>query len=203
MASIILIRHGQTEWNREARFRGRVDIDLDETGAKQAEAAAERIAQWEVAAIYSSPQKRAIATAEVIAKRLGLTVEPLDGIDDMDFGRWQGLSIAEVEEKYPKLFDLWRHSPERLRIPEGESMEDVQRRVIATIDDLVARHENETVVLVSHRVVCKVLLCSLLGLDNSHFWQIAQDATAINLFEIRGGRATVMLLNDTCHLRAL
>ncbi|MBE0415636.1 MAG: histidine phosphatase family protein [Dehalococcoidia bacterium] len=203
MASIILIRHGQTEWNREARFRGRVDIDLDETGAKQAEAAAERIAQWKVAAIYSSPQKRAIATAEVIAKRLGLTVEPLDGIDDMDFGRWQGLSIAEVEEKYPKLFDLWRHSPERLRIPDGESMEDVQRRVIATIDDLVARHENETVVLISHRVVCKVLLCSLLGLDNSHFWQIAQDATAINLFEISGGRATVILLNDTCHLRAL
>lgn len=203
MARIVLIRHGQTEWNREERFRGRVDIDLDEMGFRQAEAAAQRIAQWEVAAIYSSPLKRALATAGIIAKRLGLSVEPLDGINDMDFGVWQGLSVSEVREKYPELFDLWRYSPQRLKIPGGESLEDVQNRVDATINDLAARHENETVALVTHRVVCKVLLCHLLGLDNSHFWQIAQDATAINTFEVRGGIPTVRLINDTCHLRAL
>jgi len=203
LARIVLIRHGQTEWNREERFRGRVDIDLDEMGFRQAEAAAQRIAQWEVAAIYSSPLKRALATAGIIAKRLGLSVEPLDGINDMDFGVWQGLSVSEVREKYPELFDLWRYSPQRLKIPGGESLEDVQNRVDATINDLAARHENETVALVTHRVVCKVLLCHLLGLDNSHFWQIAQDATAINTFEVRGGIPTVRLINDTCHLRAL
>jgi broad specificity phosphatase PhoE len=203
LARIVLIRHGQTEWNREERFRGRVDIDLDEMGSRQAEAAAQRIAQWEVAAIYSSPLKRALATAGIIAKRLGLPVEPLDGINDMDFGVWQGLSVSEAREKYPDLFDLWRYSPQRLKIPEGESLEDVQNRVDATINDLAARYENETVALVTHRVVCKVLLCHLLGLDNSHFWQIAQDATAINTFEVRGGIPTVRLINDTCHLRAL
>jgi len=203
LARIILIRHGQTEWNRDERFRGRVDIDLDEMGLRQAEAAAQRIAQWEVAAIYSSPLKRAMTTAEIIANRLGLTVEPLEGINDMDFGVWQGLSIGEVKENYPEFFDLWRYSPQRLKIPEGESLEDVQNRVAATIDDLVAKYENGTVALVTHRVVCKVLLCHLLGLDNSHFWQIAQDATAINLFEVRGGITTVRLINDTCHQRGL
>ncbi|KPJ51975.1 MAG: hypothetical protein AMJ37_03800 [Dehalococcoidia bacterium DG_18] len=203
MARIILIRHGQTEWNREERFRGRVDIDLDETGLRQAEAAARRIAQWEVAAIYSSPLKRAMTTAEIIANRLGLPVKPLEEINDMDFGAWQGLSIAEVKEKYPELFDLWRYSPQRLRIPEGESLEDVRNRVAAAIDDLVAGHENGTVAVVTHRVVCKVLLCHLLGLDNSHFWQIAQDATAINIFEVKGGIATVRLINDTCHQRGV
>jgi broad specificity phosphatase PhoE len=121
----------------------------------------------------------------------------------MDFGRWQGLPIADVKEKYPELFDLWRYRPEQLKIPDGESLEDVRKRVVATIDDLAAKHEDETVALVTHRVVCKVLLCHLLGLDNSHFWQIAQDATAINLFEMWDGRCTVRLINDTCHLRAL
>ncbi len=203
MARIIFIRHGQTEWNRDERFRGRVDIALDEAGLRQAEAAAQRIARWEVAAMYSSPLKRAMTTAEIIANRLGLRVEPLDGINDMDFGLWQGLSIGEVKEKYPELFDLWRYSPQRLQIPQGESLEDVRNRVAATIDDLAARHENDTVALVTHRVVCKVLICHLLGMDNSHFWQIAQDATAINTFEVRGGISTVRLINDTCHVRGL
>lgn len=203
MSRIILIRHGQTEWNREERFRGRVDIDLDEVGFRQAKAAAEWVASWEVAAIYSSPLKRAMATAEAIAARLGLPVEMLEGLNDMHFGVWQGMPITEAEEKYPQMFDQWRYSPERLRIPEGESLEDVQNRVVATLDDLVAKHQNETLALVTHRVVCKVLLCYLLGLDNSHFWQIAQDATAINLFEVWDRRFTVKLINDTCHLRAL
>lgn len=203
MARIILVRHGQTEWNRQERFRGWVDIDLDETGLRQAEAAAERVARWEVAAIYSSPLRRAMDTAQIIANRLSLPVVPLEGINDMNFGIWQGLSIGEVKENYPELFDLWRYSPQRLEIPQGESLEDVRKRVVATIDDLTARHEGSTVALVTHRVVCKVLLCHLLGLDNSHFWQIAQDTTAINLFEITEGKATVTLLNDTCHLRAL
>jgi len=203
LARIILVRHGQTEWNREERFRGRVDIDLDEVGVRQAKAAADRLAQWGVAAIYSSPLKRAMATAEAIAERLGLAVQTLDGINDMHFGVWQGLSVAEARKDYPELFELWRRSPEQLRIPEGETLDDVQKRAVATINDLVAKHEDETVALVTHRVVCKVLLCHALGLDNSHFWQIAQEATAINLFEIRGGRITVSLINDTCHLRNL
>lgn len=203
MLRIILIRHGQTEWNRQERFRGWVDIDLDEMGIRQAEAAAPRIVQWEVTAIYSSPLKRAMATAQIIANRLSLPVAALEGINDMNFGIWQGLSIEETKGNYPELFDLWRYSPQSLQIPQGESLEDVRKRVVATIDDLTSRHQNATIALVTHRVVCKVLLCHLLGLDNSHFWQLAQDATAINLFEINEGKATVTLLNDTCHLRGL
>ena len=203
MTRFILVRHGQTEWNRFERFRGRVDIDLDETGLRQAEAVADKITRWEVKAIYSSPLKRSMTTAQIVVHRLGLEVQPLEGINDMDFGRWQGLSIAEVREQYPELFDLWRFSPERLKIPEGETLEQVRTRVAACVDEVAAKHDGETVALVSHRVVCKVLLCYLLGLDNSHFWQIAQDATAINVFEVWEGRFTLWLLNDTCHLRVL
>ena len=203
MTRFILVRHGQTEWNKFERFRGRVDIDLDDTGLKQADAAAEKIARLEVKAIYASPLKRAMTTAQIIAHPLGLEVQPLEEINDMDFGLWQGLSIAEVREQYPELFALWRLHPERLEIPEGETLEQVRNRVAACIDELAAKHDGEIVALVSHRVVCKVLLCHLLGLDNSHFWQIAQDATAINIFEVSLNRFTVWRINDTCHLRDL
>lgn len=202
MARFILIRHGQTEWNQKERFRGWVDIDLNETGIRQAEAAAPRVAQWDVAAIYSSPLKRTMTTAEIIARPHGIPVAPLEGIIDMNFGAWQGLSIDEVERNYPDLFKLWRYSPERLEIPQGDSLEDVRKRAAAAVDDLAARHNDAMVVLVSHRVVCKVLLCHLLGLDNSHFWRIEQDTAAINLFEINEGYTTVTLINDTCHLNA-
>ena len=141
MTRFILVRHGQTEWNRFERFRGRVDIDLDETGLMQAEAAAEKIARWEVKATYSSPLKRAMTTAQIIAHRLGLEAQPLEEINDMDFGLWQGLSISEVREQYPELFGLWRLHPEGLKIPEGETLEQVRNRVAACIDELAARHD--------------------------------------------------------------
>lgn len=201
MTRFILIRHGQTRWNRLQRFRGRVDIDLDRTGVRQAEAAAGRVARWEVKAVYSSPLKRAMRTAGIIARGLGLPVQPLEGVNDMDFGEWQGLPVSEARKRHPELFELWRFSPQRLQLPGGESLEDVRGRVVATIDELAASHEDQTICVVSHRVVCKVLLCHLLGLDNSHFWQIAQDATAINVFEVWQGRLVVRLVNDTCHLR--
>ena len=203
MTRFVLIRHGQTGWNKEARFRGRIDIELDETGMRQAEAVAARLANCEATAVYSSPLKRAMATAEPIGRHLNLQVVPLEGINDMNFGNWEGRSIDDVKEQNKELFDLWRYSPDKLSIPGGETLDDVRQRVAATVDDLAAKHENDNVLLVTHRVVCKVLLCHLLGLDNSHFWQIAQDTTAVNRFQVVGGRSTVTLINDTCHLRGL
>ncbi len=202
MARVILVRHGQTGWNKQERFRGWADIDLDDTGRRQAEAAARRVSQqWGVTAIYSSPLKRALATAQALADTAGLEVVPVEGIIDMKFGVWQGMSIADVKESYPEQFDLWCNRPEILAIPDGETLEDVRRRSVATIEGLAAKHGGETIAAVTHRVICKVLLCHLLGLDNSHFWQIEQDTTAINVFELEEGKPTVHLINDTCHLK--
>jgi probable phosphoglycerate mutase len=200
LTNFILVRHGQTGWNKQERFRGWVDVDLDDEGIKQAKAAAQRVVRWQVDAVYSSPLKRAMSTAQVIAKHFNVPVTPLDGITDMNFGDWQGLAIQEAREKFPEQFDFWLNSPHRLQIPGGETLEDVRRRAVATIEELAARHEDDTIAVVTHRVVCKVLLLSLLGLNNSHFWQIAQDTTAVNAFEIYEGRTAVTLINDTCHL---
>lgn len=201
MTRLVVVRHGRTEWNRVERFRGRVDIDLDEVGIKQAEAAAERIAKLQAAAVYSSPLRRAMTTAEIIARRSNLEAKLLPGLIDIDFGDWQGLSPDEVAARNNELYSKWLGSPHLVEFPGGESLAMVRERASSAVDSLITQHPAETVILVSHKVVCQVLVLILLGLDNSHFWEITQDVCAINLFEVRNGVPSALFLNDTCHLK--
>ena len=202
MTRFILVRHGQTAWNRDERFRGRFDLLLNETGLRQAYAAAIHLKEYPVAAIYASPLKRTLETAKVIANQLGLPVKPLEGLIDIDFGKWQGMSATEAAKNNGKLLKTWLEQPHKMKFPGGESLEIVRQRVTGAVEMLAAKHPDQTVILVSHMVVCKVLLCAMLGLDNSHYWQVGQDVCAINRFEVRDGVASVSLINDTCHLRS-
>jgi broad specificity phosphatase PhoE len=200
LTRLVVVRHGRTEWNRVERFRGRADIELDEVGMKQAEATASRIAEWPVSAVYSSPLRRASTTAEILARRFDLEVEFMPGIIDIDYGEWQGLSPDEAAAKDGGLYSRWLKSPHKAKFPGGETLAQVRARVASAVDGLITQHPRETIALVSHKVVCQILILSLLGADNSHFWQIAQDVCAVNLFEVRGGVPAALLLNDTCHL---
>jgi broad specificity phosphatase PhoE len=197
------VRHGQTEWNLVERFRGRADLSLDETGRRQAEAAASSLKNQQVAAIYSSPLRRALQTADAIAKQLKLLVQPLEGLIDLDLGSFQGLSAEEAREKDSKLLTMWLEQPHLVQFPQGESLDIVRQRVLGAVDELAAKHKEQTVILVSHKVVCHVLMCAMLGLDNSHFWQVRQDVNAINIFELRDGVPLIISVNDTCHLKSL
>lgn len=205
MTRIILARHGQTEWNIGAgtgeRFRGRVDLPLDDTGLAQAHALAERLADLPIVAVCSSPLKRAMETARPTARQLGLPVQPLPGIIDINYGDWQGLSPAEVAKVYPGLYWRWLEKPHRVKFPSGESLRQVRLRGMAALKQVAARHDDRVVLLVAHQVVNKVLVCAMLGLDNSHFWRIRQDNGCINVFEHQDGIFTAVLINDTCHLR--
>ena len=197
------MRHGRTEWNREERFRGRADIALDEMGLKQAAAAALNLRNRQVVAIYSSPLRRALQTADIIANQLNLQVQPLEGLIDIDFGRWQGLSGGEATKQDGRLFQMWLEQPHLVHFPGGQGLDTVRQNVLAVVDELSAKHDEQTVILVSHKVVCQVLMCAMLGLGNSHFWYVGQDVNAINVFEIRDGAPLVTLVNDTCHLKNL
>jgi len=202
MAEIIIARHGQTEWNVGEVFRGTIDIDLDETGTKQAELLAEYLSLREIEAIYSSPLRRALRTAQAIARRHNLEVQVAPGLVDLNFGRWQGRSHQEVRSEYRELYEQWMKSPHRVTMPDGESLDDVRRRVLGLVDEVIARHKGR-VVLVSHRVVNKVLICALLGLDNSHFWNIRQDTCGTTTFVYQDGRFILTEHNNTCYLAPL
>lgn len=203
MARFILIRHGQTKWNRVEKYRGRTHLALNKTGRRQAEAVALSIKELPISAIYTSPLKRAIDTANILSKHTGVPVQILGGLIDIDYGGWQGLSPREVVKQDSELYTKWLKLPHEVRFPNGESLGDVRVRAIAAVEELVPKYNHETVILVSHKVVGQVLLCALLGLDDSHFWQISQDVCAINIFEIKDDIATITLLNDTCHLKGL
>jgi len=181
MTQIILVRHGETEWNVTEVFRGRIDIGLNETGMKQAELLAEYLRGLRIDAVYSSPLKRALTTAEKIAgcHRLEVVVTP--GLIDLDFGEWQGLPRQEARGRYKELYAQWLSHPERVRMPAGESLDDVRKRAMGVVDEVIAKYEG-SVVLVSHRVVNKVLICALLGLDDAHFWNVRQDTCGLTIF---------------------
>ena len=203
MTSIYLVRHGQTAWNKEEIFRGRTDVPLNDTGLREAELAGEYFKGLEIDAVYSSPLSRARQTAEKIARVHCLEVNPLNGLIDMSFGTWEGRTLEEIKNEEKELYPLWRDQPHRVQFPGGESLDKVRDRSIAALEELIRSHPEKTIVLVSHRVINKVLICVILGLDNSHFWQIGQDTTAINLIHHRSGKYILALMNEACHLKSL
>jgi probable phosphoglycerate mutase len=200
---MILVRHGQTEWNRVERFRGRAEVPLNETGLVQAQVTGRRVAlEWHPVAVYSSPLSRAVKTAEAIAQHLGLPVYNHPGLIDIDYGQWQGLTPDEAKEQWPGIYHAWYHAPHTALIPGGETLDEVQRRALAAVKEVEARHGDQTVALVGHTVINRLILLGVLGLGNDRFWRLRQDTCALNLFEAESGDYTLVSFNDTCHLRA-
>lgn len=204
MTCFLLVRHGQTEWNRHEHFRGRIDIPLNETGRAQAAATARRIAEtWQPVAVYTSPLGRAYETATFIARAMGLVPAIHPGLNDIDYGDWHGLTPAEVGRRWPEAMAAWRHAPHQAQPPAGESLAAVQTRALAAVHELADRHPQDTVVLVGHTVVNRVILLGVLGLGLDRFWRLGQDTCALNVFTLEDGEFTLQVLNDTCHLRSL
>ena len=127
---LFLVRHGRTQWNKEEIFRGRADIPLDEVGRKEAERVADRLQGEDIGLVLSSPLSRAREMAEVIAKGCGAPLEVREGLIDLDFGEWQGLSHQEVKERYPELYRRWKERPHEVIFPGGEDLEEVKRRAL-------------------------------------------------------------------------
>jgi len=204
MTRIILVRHGETEWNRVERFRGQADVPLNETGLAQAEATARRIAaEWQLVAVYSSPLSRAVKTAQAIAQQFDLPVHTHRGLTDINYGQWQGLTPDEARERWPEMVDAWYHTPETARIPDGETLNHVRVRTMDAVRELAGRHPGKSIVLVAHTVVNRAILLSVLGLRNHRFWRLGQGTCAINVLELDGDEFTLVSMNDTCHLKGL
>ncbi len=198
---IFLVRHGTTDWNKEEIFRGRVDCKLNETGREEARALENYFQTIRLDGIYSSPLSRAAETAHTVALPRGLEVLLEPAFIDMDFGEWQGLSLKSVMERYPELYRIWRERPHEAGFPAGETLKQVRARAWERLQLLAQENRSRTILIVSHRVITKVLICAALGLDDSHFWQIKQDTTAVNCFEYTGRMFIAALMNDRCHLK--
>jgi broad specificity phosphatase PhoE len=200
---VILIRHGQTAWNEgagEERFRGRTDLPLDATGEAQARAVANRLKDEQLAALYVSPLLRARQTISPLATERSLPMRSHLGLLDIDYGHLQGLTHSEAKAAHPEIYAQWRAAPGQVRFPGGEELADVQARLWALMDELAFRHPGETVALVGHQIVNKVLVCTLLGLGLDRINRIHQDTAGINIFQNVNGVWLTLCLNNTCHL---
>ena len=203
MVEIILARHGETEWNATEIFRGRADVALNDTGLRQAQLLGEYLSHEKIDAVYSSPLQRAVKTAAAIAGFHNLDVNVIDNLNDIDCGEWQGLTLHEVKEQYEELYQDWLDTPEQVRLPGGESLAEVRSRALPFVQDAAIRSGEGKIVLVSHRVVNKVLICALLGLDNSFFWSFKLDTGGITRFSFDRNRAVLTSHNDTSFLNSL
>ncbi|MFO8100758.1 MAG: alpha-ribazole phosphatase [Dehalococcoidia bacterium] len=207
MARLILVRHGQTEWNRLKRYQGQTDIELNETGIKQVQRAANRLAQEKIDAIYCSDLKRARQTAEIIASphnRAGAIQEsPL--LREMSFGDYEGLTFEEMDPKFQLIFSAdpsWRSSGPDVRAPNGESIADLAARVEQFTRQIIAKHTlEETVLIVAHGGPLQVLICQLLGIGTDHWWQIRLSGASVSILETYPQGASIILLNGGSHLK--
>lgn len=202
MPTVLLIRHGHVEGIAPERFRGRWDLPLTPLGRDQAQAVAAHLRQrWPGArAVYASPLARCRDTAAAIATALGLGVQTVEGLADLDYGAWQGLTRAEAATRWPDLVDRWFIAPHRVRIPGGESLLDLTARASRALAAcLDAVPGDATIALVAHDSVNQVLLCEVLGLSLARSWRLRQDPCCVNVIEA-GAEFRVALLNGTDHL---
>jgi phosphoserine phosphatase len=203
MTKIILTRHGHVEGITPARFRGG-ELPLTDLGRAQAKAVAERISQgWRPAMIYASPLQRCIATAAAIAEACGLGYATLAELRDFDYGEFTGRTHEEVRIAAPDFFAAWQASPQWVRFPGGDSLQDVAARTADVLRLVIERHATETIVLVAHDSSSRALLLQLLNLPLSAYWSLVQEPCAINEIDLDDGHARVRRINETLHLESV
>lgn len=200
--TLLLLRHGETDRNVEGRSQGRADEPLNEHGRAQAVAAGRAVARTAPAAIYSSNASRARATAAAVAAACGLDVRVDPRLAELDHGELDGLTGAELRDRYPDLLEMWRGpGGPSLVLPGGESMEAAQARLVAVVQEIGERHAGEGVVVVSHNLALRALLCAALGAPLTAARHLRLELCSLTLVELGAGEPwAVVALNRTCHL---
>ncbi|MGA7937995.1 MAG: histidine phosphatase family protein [Kovacikia sp.] len=204
---LLLVRHGETDWNRQQRFQGQIDVPLNQNGRAQSQQASEFLKPIPIDYAVSSPMLRPKETAEIILKyHPDVTLDLEDNLKEISHGLWEGKLEAEIEQSYPGTLEQWQRSPETVQMPEGENLHQVWERAIAAWDGIVQtardRAEPGTTLVVAHDAVNKAILCYVLGLGPEHFWTFKQGNGAVSVIDYPQSEEHPILnaMNITTHL---
>ncbi len=197
--TLILLRHGETLWNRDGRFQGQLDIELNDTGRRQARQAARRLARERIDVIYSSDLRRASETAEIVAQGRGMTPITTPALRERHWGDWQGLYGAEVRDRFPELVRRWAQGDPDMASAGGETIRELCRRVSAWVSEIPAKHPGQTVLAVGHGAALKAMIGGLIGLPMEMLGRFRLDNASVSIIELRDDRPVLALLNDTAH----
>lgn len=201
MTRIYLVRHGETEWNARGKYLGLTDLPLTLTGQFQARALSKFLADKEVEAAYSSELQRTRETLEIATAGIKIKKTALKDLNEIDFGRWEGMTYEEIESEYGDLISNWLNDITRFDIPGGERWNDFKSRVTQAFNGIIEENPGREVLVVAHGGVIKAFIGSTMGMDPISFWRLRQDKGALNILEFHGGQATITLMNDTCYQR--
>lgn len=201
MTRLLLVRHGRSTWNAERRWQGWADPPLDDVGREQAHRLAGRLREdgETMVALYTSPLRRAQETAEIIGETMGLPVIPDERLKERDVGDITGLTWAQIEEQYPDIVQGFAEANESVEVPGEEEVELFRARVVAVFGEIVARHGEGPIGVVSHGGTLGTYLNHLIGLP-SRFSPFRFGNTSLSIVEVNPARPRIALLNDTCHL---
>lgn len=201
MAYILLVRHGQNDWVKKNRLAGWTPgVHLNEEGQKQVEALAERLLQWPIKAIYSSPLERCMETAAALAHPHQLQIARLETIGEVRYGEWEGKKIKKLAKE--KAWHTVQHYPSRFRFPGGESFLEVQQRAVEAIESLNAEHPKEIIVIVSHADVIKLVLAYYMGTHIDLFQRIGLSPASVSVLALgENGLVRVLRVNDSGPLK--
>jgi ribonuclease H / adenosylcobalamin/alpha-ribazole phosphatase len=196
----VLLRHGQTSMSAEMRYSGISDVPLTQAGVRQAAAAARRLASAGIGAIITSPLMRAVRTADEVAAVTGVPVVTDEGFRETDFGAWEGMTFAEVRQRWPAELAAWLADPE-VGPPGGESFAEASKRVTHALHRVQADHEGQTILIVSHVTPIKTLVAAALLAPPPALYRMHLDVAALCEIDwYADGPAVLRSFNDTCHL---
>jgi alpha-ribazole phosphatase len=199
-ARLVLVRHGETEWNVERRYQGHRDSPLTERGHWQTRQVATRLARTPIAAVYASDLPRTMTTAAPIAAAHGQSVTSAPAMREANFGAYEGCTFAELVEQHGEIVQRWWHDPLTLAPPGGETLVDVQTRVAGFLGQLAARHAGETVIIVGHGGSVRAAVIDVLQMDARRFRSLRTDNGGLTVIECAVDHATLVLFNDITHL---
>ena len=199
---IVLVRHGETDWNLTGRFQGRSDVPLNQKGKEQANALALALRGESLAAIYCSPLVRAKETAHLIkAYHPSIPLHEEEGLVEMNLGEFEGIEGPRWAEKYADFREAWRDNPASVTMPGGESLQEVQARAMAALERISKAHPPDCTLLVcSHNFVILTILCHALEIPLDRFRELKQGTAAMNVLYLQGRRLRAEVVNDRSHL---
>lgn len=202
---LFIVRHGETQWNRDGRFQGQQDTDLTDHGLSQGDSVAAYLAGHPFEAVVSSPLKRAHITGKKIAAACNIGQVEIDGdLTEINHGDWEGLLSSDVRERWPRILELWHSTPHTVIMPGegGESLRSVQLRSIRAVENIAGRFSKD-VCVTAHDAVIKVLLCHFLNAPLSSFWSFQIANCSLTIAELREGYPPrVSLMGDAHYLDA-
>lgn len=198
---LLLIRHAETEHNRDSRVQGQADIPLSDLGRRQAAALADWLRASQLDAVYASPLCRALTTAEAIAEEHGLTVTVEPALMEMNVGEMEGLTTVEMRQRFPDFLKVWASEDGHTAVmPGGECLQEVQDRAWQVVERLRAAHTDQTVALVSHNFVLGSLITRAMDMRLSDFRRFRLSVAGMTTLLFRQDRIMLVRLNETCHL---